>query len=202
MNQKFHVNYRAGGFCNHVFGLLFLINHYVTKKTIEIPWDKTCTDLPQVWHVPSRGSNITSEPVMGTVFVKSSTDMGNRKKAPVQCLLYEARAEESKQFSEESVSLVKEKFASPKRAPASYLIDKGRADNIETPFGSVSHGSILSYQLKDHKPRFKFTRTLPAIVLHCQNLTHAIELPRKPAKPLLDTTKTLTFLFHQKVDTI
>ena len=41
---------------------------------------------------------------MAATFVKASTDMGNRKRAPVHCSLYEAhRTEDAKHVSAESI---------------------------------------------------------------------------------------------------
>ena len=69
----------------------------------EIPWDKTCTDLPQKWHEP-RGPSIQPEPVMKLNFAKASTDVGKeRKRKPVDCTLYEARTAASKEHNCDSL---------------------------------------------------------------------------------------------------
>ena len=58
----------------------------------EIPADKTCTSLPQMWHQP-RGGRIVAEPIMNCVFANSSADRaGTRKKLPVTYKLYDARS--------------------------------------------------------------------------------------------------------------
>ena len=61
---------REGGHCNHIAGLLY--THWFLLG-IEIPADKTCTSLPQMWHQP-RGGRIVAEPIMNCVFANSSAD--------------------------------------------------------------------------------------------------------------------------------
>ena len=76
----FNLFLRRGGHCNHVVGLLFTLNHWFLLRLKEIPADKTCTSLPQLWHRP-RGACIQPEPAMSCCFVQPSTDQdGQRKK--------------------------------------------------------------------------------------------------------------------------
>ena len=83
---------RKGGHCNHIAGLLYTLNHWFLLGLKEIPADKTCTSLPQMWHQP-RGTRIESEPIMNCIFANSSTDKGGtRKRSPVTCKLYDARS--------------------------------------------------------------------------------------------------------------
>ena len=73
-------------------GLLYTLNHWFLLGLKEIPADKTCTSLPQLWHQP-RGTRIQPEPAMSCCFVQASTDRdGQRKKPPVTCKLYDARS--------------------------------------------------------------------------------------------------------------
>ena len=82
----------SGGHCNHIFALLFQLNDYSCLELKDIPSDVTCTSRPQSWHIP-RATSICPMPVMGTHYARAETDRdGNRKRDPVKCKLYEARA--------------------------------------------------------------------------------------------------------------
>ena len=51
------------GYCNHVMGLLYLVDHTKKLNLTEFPKIGTCTDNPQQWHKP-RTRGIHPEPVM------------------------------------------------------------------------------------------------------------------------------------------
>lgn len=78
-NKKIRYFLRIGGHCNHVFGLLYTLNHWFMLKLTEIPADKTCTSLPQTWHVP-RGPQIQPEPVMSCSFAVQTLIKRKREK--------------------------------------------------------------------------------------------------------------------------
>ena len=48
----------AGGKCNHVAGVLFALLDYRESML-----NKSCTEKPQEWHLPSRKSKQSSKPV-------------------------------------------------------------------------------------------------------------------------------------------
>ena len=146
---------RDGGHCNHIAGLLYTLNHWFLLGITEIPADKTCTSLPQMWHQP-RGGRIVAEPIMNCVFANSSADRaGTRKKLPVTCKLYDARSKilKSEGWRRETVlRMCSEMNKREKKPPCSYLLaDQEAPANVNTVFGNVPIGSILSYQLKDLK---------------------------------------------------
>ena len=114
--------------------------------------------------------------------------MKERQRGPVNCSLYEARnTTDVKIHPDDTIRKLKEQFAKQK-TPFSYLATCGQNDVIDTPLGSVPRGSILSYQLKDVKPEFKFTSSLPDAMMLGNDATLSIVLPQRPAKPLLDTS--------------
>ena len=126
----------------------------------EIPIDKTCTSLPQQWHIP-RGDKIRPEPVIKVTFVRSSTErQDNRKREPVHCTLYEARAKRGKSApSEEEISKVKQQLqARNPSIPFSYLTSQSKCSEKTTIFGNVCSISILGYQLQDYvSKQFSFS---------------------------------------------
>lgn len=138
-----------------MFALLFLLSHWSLLDLREIPADKTCTSLPQVWSVP-RGDRIESEPVMKCNFAQASTDqVGKRKRPPVSCKLYDARSRKIKKmgWKPETVLNLCSRLANTERPPPfSYLLSDQEASSIiNTVMGNVPLGSYLGYQLFDKK---------------------------------------------------
>ena len=52
----------VGGHCNHVFALLYSIDHTLKLKPDSFPRSKTCTDKPAEW-IKCRTDDIRSDPV-------------------------------------------------------------------------------------------------------------------------------------------
>ena len=89
---KHFISGRAGGHCDRMFALSFLLSHWSFLDLGEIPAEKMCMSLPQVWSAP-RGGRIEPEPVMKCNFAQSNTDqVSNRKCPPLSCKLYDARS--------------------------------------------------------------------------------------------------------------
>ena len=174
--------------CSHVHALLRMVNHFNMTNVKEIPWDKTCTDLPQKWHQP-RGATISPEPLMKLSFAKALTDIcKERKRPPVQCMLYEARASGSRNFKPEAVEDIKKYLCLKKKIPFSYLLNiENKDDTSSSKFGPMPIGSVLSYQLKDYKPKFCVTSTnLPLPLKHVQRGVEVSSLPCRLGKPAID----------------
>lgn len=145
----------AGGHCHNMFALLFLLSHWSLLHLREIPADKTCTSLPQVWSVP-RGDRIESEPVMKCNFAQASTDqVGKRKRPPVSCKLYDASSRKIKKMGwkpETVLNLCSRLSNAEKPPPFSYLLsDQEVSSIVNTVMGNVPLGSYLGYQLFDKK---------------------------------------------------
>ena len=123
--STFFFLFRVGGHCDHIFALLYLLNHWTMLGITDIPADLTCTSIAQEWHKP-RGDSITPEPIMKCTFVKSGVE-GNRKRKldPVSCKLYDARDSSLriKGWERESVMGMCNFLSSEKKqAPFSYLL--------------------------------------------------------------------------------
>ena len=86
----------------------------------------------------------------------------------------------------------RECYHSPTMAP-SYLLQTCQQEKVETPFGNVPCGSILSYQLKDHKPNFEFTYLLPDVVDPYKEQVQCINLPRSLSLVSLDAERSFIF---------
>ena len=146
---------RVGRHCNHVFALLYLLNHWCMLGIMEIPANQTCTSVPQQWH-KQKGATIEPEPVMKCVFVKASTDKGSKRKLPpVTCKLYDARGENlklSRWKQHDVMEMCNYLSKDEKQSPFSYLLsDQECSMAIHTVFENVHLGSTLAYQLSDLK---------------------------------------------------
>ena len=75
-----------------------IISQFKMINMNEIPWDETCTGLPQKRH--PRGPNIQSDPAEKLKFVKPIVDMTKeRQRKPVECLLHGTRDPGAKEVS-------------------------------------------------------------------------------------------------------
>lgn len=177
----FNLFLRRGRHCNHVVGLLFTLNHWFLLGLKEIPADKTCTSLPQLWHQP-RGACIQPEPAMSCCFVQPSTDRdGQRKKPPVTCKLYDARSK-SLRFEgwkrEVVLRMCEQAKQKGKKPPCSYLLaDQEAPAHVNTFFGNAPIGCILSYQLNDLKE--------DAVVFSCDRLRDQVREKANELKNIL-----------------
>ena len=166
----------SGGHCNHVLDLIFLLNDLSNSGTLDIPSDRTCTSSPQSWHIP-RAASVCPLPIIGTHYARSATDNipDNRKKDPIRCKLYDARAPFARQGMGRETIMTEVNYlkGKDKKPPFSYLLeDQEPTMQINTVFGNMPLGSCLSYQLQDFgRPGTKFfsTRNIvkPANSLQC-----------------------------------
>ncbi len=176
----------SGGHCNHLFAFIFQLNDYSSSKINEIPSDVTCTSQPQTWHIP-RATSICPMPVMSTHYARSATGKKPRKRKPVTAKLYDARGKHanngfSRQEIMDEVSRLKSKSKPP---PFSYVLaDQEPSVLVNTVFGNVAVGSILSYQLQDIGK--------PSTTFYSNTTLHSLDQPPEPTSfpdiPLVDTS--------------
>lgn len=72
-------NFRLGGKCSHIVGLIKSIQQLKLLGLTDVPSEQSCTSLPQTWHIP-RGNKIKPVPLSQVVVVKAKE---NRKRAPI-----------------------------------------------------------------------------------------------------------------------
>ena len=158
----------SGGHCNHLFALLFQLNDFSCSKVNTLPSDASCTSRRQEWHIP-RAASICPMPVMATHYARAATDRGSRKRKPVLAKLYDARSHSACEkfptdFVLKEVAYLQSKTKPP---PISYLLaDQEPSVLVNTVFGNVMAGSVLSYQLQDiGRPQTKLfmERNIPDI---------------------------------------
>lgn len=168
----------------------------------QIPSDKTCTSLPQQWHKP-RGAKILPEPAMKCTFSNLSTDrQEKRKREPVLCKLYDARAKAAKTVPKETdVKDISQQLKSRNKSiPFAYLLDDTISTETNTIFGNVPKGSILSYQLEDYKSTiyvFSTTNVLDPII--AQVISDYPRLPTRISSPSLLLDSSIFTDNHNKI---
>ncbi len=136
----------ASAFCNHVFALLYQIDHFVKKEFRTVPDTGSKTSVPQVWDKP-RLQGVKSQPVMrGTVQKAKASSTRS-----VKSTLYEARTSGNIANDWDKIKSIQEEMAhvNPLYGFA-YMPtpETGDTDYKKTRLGSVTpQGSVLSYQL-------------------------------------------------------
>ena len=169
---------RGGGHCNHVFALLYLLNHWCMLGIMEIPANHTCTSVPQQRYKP-RGSTIEPEPVLKCAFVKASTDKGRKRKLPpVPCKLYNVRGKNLKLSGwkqHDVMEMCNYLSKEEKQSPFSYLLsDQDCSMAIHAAFGNVLLGSTLAHQLSDLKTtNTTFNRPFYSCLIGCLALNES-----------------------------
>ncbi|XP_070537197.1 uncharacterized protein [Ptychodera flava] len=137
----------AAGYCNHVVGLLYLLDHCNKLKLREFPVSGTCTDNPQQWHRP-RTDGIAPEPIMGYNVIKPK--YGMKHSSGAICTLYEARGKAVQHTSNEALKELINDLGGLNLGfcQLSSCIDNTDTDMVPTKMGfQVPMGSVLSYQL-------------------------------------------------------
>ena len=136
--------------------VMTLLCHYKLDGLSEVPENVSSTSQIQRWHRP-RGVVIEPEPIMNVIvkspkFVKTSKAKRKRRSVGIECNLYEARKENIKiQNINEIQKLQIELFQINQTIPFSYQLPSNQEPIIETTFGGVPKGSLLSHQLNGFK---------------------------------------------------
>jgi len=146
----------ASGFCNHVFALLYTIDHSVKLKLTEFSKLKTCTERPSQW-TKARTEGVRAEPVMAATVVKPK--FGN-KSCGIRPLLQDTRLKEARNELNVKGAVDKLKEINP-------LIGLCQVASLEkTPMVDTRLelrtpvGSVLSYQLGKTEGDFVVTLNL------------------------------------------
>ena len=77
-------------------------------------------------------------------FVKGLTDMTKeRRRKPVECLLYEARGPGAKEVSVDTIQAMQKDLGSRKKVPFSYTLSTSDEEACHTKLGEVAVESVL-----------------------------------------------------------
>ena len=181
----------SSGICSHTVGLLKQLIHYVMMKLKSVPADLTCTQMQQTWHKP-RPSKIESETVMNIAYSKAKQSDGKRD--PVTCTLYEARAQVTQDYCFEQQKNLKTSLLNhfPSCAFAQVIPEMPPEEYINTPFGNMPKGSILSYHsleyenLESKRRDLSQDLDLPALPLNIlENVPCVYDIENKEQHPQL-----------------
>ena len=135
-------------------------------KLKSVPADLTCTQMQQTWHKP-RSTEIKPVSVTNVFFCKAK--QSEAKKDPIICSLYEARTKCVQEYSFEQQQCLKEGLLQDHLtcAFAQILACDPPEEYMNTPFGSVPKGSLLSYQACEYEKlqinKEDFSQQLPAL---------------------------------------
>lgn len=160
------------GFCNHIFALLYTIDHAKKMKLTEFPLNKTCTQKPAEWS-KCRTGGISSEPIMECRVVKPK--YGSQSTGIKPTLYQSTRTDiEYPNGSDLATGL---KTLGGNLAFFS-VFNCNDTDGVKTRLGTtVPVGSVLSYQLSLTEPNFHVAENID-----CTGIPESKEKP--PEDPI------------------
>ena len=143
------------GYCNHVIGLLYLVDHSKKMQLTEFPQEGTCTDNPQQWHRP-RTKGINPEPVMSCSVIRPA--YSKRPVVGIKPSIYEARGPEAQQ---NDMSSLIQMMSAIDPSLGICNLNHSKRETVQTSMGfHASVGSVLSYQLAVCEGDFSVTSML------------------------------------------
>ena len=156
----------SSGFCNHLFALLYELDHAVKMKSSHFRRRQTCTEQPAQW-TKSRTDGVRAEPVMSGSVVKPKYGGDSTGIKP---LLQDTRRGEAKEMPDIATAVQKLSLINPLLGVCRL---KENEDQVPTRLGfQAPRGSLLAYQLAvteggvhvedntNHEPNFKVHNTV------------------------------------------
>lgn len=146
------------GTCSHVFALLKLIAKWVIEKLKDVPIPAACTSRQCLWSVPQSRDRVIKSPIASLNVVspearkrkcKNDNDPESKKiktrSKGIESTLYDARSIMNRRFNHNNLdqmllSLETESFA----IPALAVMNKNHDSQVQTSFGQMPLGSLLS----------------------------------------------------------
>ncbi|XP_027859750.1 uncharacterized protein LOC114158046 [Xiphophorus couchianus] len=130
--------------CNHMVGLLFQTAHYSTMGYKTVPLPLSCTSSLQTWHRP-RTKGVAPEATNDMTVCKPVAREKTRIRTSVKCTLYRAYAGPLPDPHIEA-SGEKLKEIRPQPGICKLLYGLQNLTLVDSKFGPVPFGSVLSYQ--------------------------------------------------------
>ncbi|CAB1323103.1 unnamed protein product [Coregonus sp. 'balchen'] len=130
--------------CNHIVALLFQSAHYVTMGFKTVPLPLSCTSALQTWHRP-RTQGIVPEATNDMAVCKPAAKKKTSVRAGVKCTLYRAY---DGPIPDPHVMASAEKLKDIRPQPGICKLLHGLEglNLVDSKFGPVPFGSVLSYQ--------------------------------------------------------
>ena len=146
---------KAGqGICSHLIGLLYILVHYQRMDYVSVPSVISKTSLPQTWNVPQRKDGIEAAQVnelkIAKIKPKSEEPVTKKIKRDVECVsstLY-CPVKRPVQHDRFHQTLLQNLGAIGSDAQYRKLSSNALPD-INTVYGQIPKGSVLSYQQKE-----------------------------------------------------
>ena len=138
---------RNGGFCQHVFALLLVLEKYCLKTTEvsnELPGPQSCISVKQTWGPRKR--DVDPKPIMQTTVERAKGET-ERKKMAIKCSLYEARDEVTQKVTTDDIITFKNSLETSSRLFSILPEVDTDVTFTRTQFGLVPQGSVLSCHL-------------------------------------------------------
>ncbi|XP_041371961.1 uncharacterized protein LOC121385365 [Gigantopelta aegis] len=129
------------GHCSHIIGLLKTLQGFKLHNLTSVPEQQSCTSIPRQWgHL--RGMKIKPIPMSHVVVERPTAEV--RKRKPVLCQLN----------TQKKLPLVESSDVKKLRqldgTPLGYILSED-GPTVDTLFGKVPVGSLLSYQTRNLK---------------------------------------------------
>jgi hypothetical protein len=125
----------------------------------------TCTSELQKWHNKGGGKNISAQPVMEVQVNKTKLDDKSPRPGPscVKSLLYEARINAEPNRDREQLLKSELKELLPNMGLSQMANDDIEENLVDTKFGKVQVGSMLSYQVAFTESNFSATADISTV---------------------------------------
>ena len=137
--------------CHHITGLLYQFAHYQQLKLACVPEIESQTSRPQARHIPSRKKGVAPRPIGFATIQKAKKKKMTKKKQTcvegVSSTLYNAVSAPLMSIQMRNEMLPALSCLDPTPQYVQVWSNDKSPDGINTIFGTVPKGSVLSYQL-------------------------------------------------------
>ena len=137
--------------CQHVVGTLHQLISYQQLNLRTVPLMESKTSLPQTWHIPSRKKGIEPQPILQSVVQKPKREPNKSTKKTVtdgvRSTLYNAVAAPLSTIQLNNMLLPAMRASSINPQVTQLWHFEQQPQTVNTTFGLVPKGSLLSYQL-------------------------------------------------------
>ena len=157
------------GTCSHMFAVMKLVAKWAIDKFTKIPDMEACTSKPCTWSVPQNRGKLFKSPISEILLIspaskKQKTSDENATPKGIKSSLYDARIESQGVLNDSKEDELFD-FLS-KEKPTIYALHvpiKSEKTFLETKFGMMPVGSVLSYQCSLIPADFNIYSNLPTV---------------------------------------
>ena len=146
-----------------------LVAKWAIDKLTKIPEIKACTSKPCTWSVPQSRGELFKSPISGILLIspasnKQKTRDENATPKGIKSSLYDTRIESQRVLNDSKVDEMFDFLSKEKPTiHALQVFSKSQKTFLETKFGMVPVGSVLSYQCSLIPADFNIYSNLPTV---------------------------------------